>query len=156
MCSLGSLRLLSSQLRIEPIWVLLVFITSNITHPLFIAVDIRTFVHQTSTYNHEFIRSVWSLMWYHSQPYIQLRYYPKFLRSSQFCEYQLELIASGKLILLDILLGDNALFHFMEVGWSSQHSKRYQWSISASLNVSHFVTVQCKYAMQRCHVIYVW
>lgn len=46
------------------------------------------------------------------------RYYPEFLRSSFLCKYQLEYITSGKLKLLDFLLGENALFYFMEVSVS--------------------------------------
>lgn len=42
------------------------------------------------------------------------RYYPGFLRSSSLCKFQLEYISSGQLQLLDFLLGENALFYFME------------------------------------------
>ena len=43
------------------------------------------------------------------------RYYPEFLRSSYLCKYQLELVSSGRLCLLDFLLGGDSLVLFMEV-----------------------------------------
>ena len=43
------------------------------------------------------------------------RYYQEFLRSSSLCKYQLELVSSGQLSLLDFLLGGDSLGYFMEV-----------------------------------------
>ena len=43
------------------------------------------------------------------------RYYPEFLRSPYLCKYQLELVSSGRLCLLDFLIGGDSLVLFMEV-----------------------------------------
>ncbi len=47
--------------------------------------------------------------------YVLHRFYPGFLHSAFLCKYQLDYIASGALNLIDFLLGENALFYFMEV-----------------------------------------
>jgi A-kinase anchor protein 10 len=45
---------------------------------------------------------------------VEKRYHAHFLRSSYLCRYQLELVSSGGLCLLDFLLGGDSLVYFME------------------------------------------
>ncbi|RWS28023.1 A-kinase anchor protein 10-like protein [Leptotrombidium deliense] len=46
--------------------------------------------------------------------YIEVEYYNKFLRSSYFCRYQVDVMTDGSICLVDILYNDATLFYFME------------------------------------------
>ncbi|RWS01217.1 A-kinase anchor protein 10-like protein [Dinothrombium tinctorium] len=46
--------------------------------------------------------------------HIESEYYNKFLRSSYFCKYQVDMLTDGSISLVDILYNDSTLFYFME------------------------------------------
>lgn len=74
--------------------------------------------------------------------YFTCRYYPKFLRSSILCKFQLEYISSGKLKLLDFILGDNTLFYFMEVSFMITSSNIwYKFSQLSNYSLKHWLLI---------------
>jgi A-kinase anchor protein 10 len=73
---------------------------------------------------------------------IENQYYPEFLRSPHLCKYQLELVSSGKLCLLDFLLGGDSLVLFMEFMEQENAMSLLQFWLTAESFYTHFSS-QC-------------